>query len=64
MVDDQLCGAIPMGTQNGKWYEVKCSEPIFGEKIRLVTVQKTYLSIQGFEAWTGAVEVEEEGGEE
>jgi hypothetical protein len=43
-----------MGTRNGQWYNVKCSKPLFGQKIRLVTIQSTYLSISGFEAWTAA----------
>jgi hypothetical protein len=54
MVDNQLCGQVPGGTKNGQWYTVKCSEPMYGGKIRLVTTQNTYLSISGFEAWTGA----------
>jgi hypothetical protein len=32
---------------------VTCSKPLLGKKIRLVTVQNTYLSISGFEAYTG-----------
>jgi hypothetical protein len=27
---------------------------MYGKKIRLVTTQRTYLSISGFEAWTGS----------
>jgi hypothetical protein len=44
-VDNQMCGTVPGGARNGQWYTVKCSEPIFGKKVRLVTVQNTYLSI-------------------
>jgi hypothetical protein len=54
MVDNQLCGQVPGGTRNGQWYTVKCSKPMYGGKIRLVTTQRTYLSISGFEAWTGS----------
>jgi hypothetical protein len=53
-VDEQLCGQVQGGTRNGQWYTVKCSKPLFGQKIRIVTTQRTYLSISGFEAWTGA----------
>jgi hypothetical protein len=33
---------------------VKCKNPIFAGKIRIFTTQNTYLSISGFEAYTGA----------
>jgi hypothetical protein len=36
-IDDDLCGTIEPGTSNGKWYQVECSEPLFGKKVRLVT---------------------------
>jgi hypothetical protein len=52
-VDNQYCNAVPNGCKNGSWYDVVCSKPLFGKKIRIVTVQNTYLSIQGFEAYTG-----------
>jgi hypothetical protein len=45
---------------------VKCSTSLYGKKVRLVTTQNTYLSINGFEAFTGEAgteEVEEEGEE-
>jgi hypothetical protein len=45
---------VPNGCRNGQWYDVTCSKPLFGKKIRLVTVQNTYLSIQGFEAYTAS----------
>jgi len=28
LVDNQLCGQIPNGARNGRWYTVKCSEPL------------------------------------
>jgi hypothetical protein len=34
---------------------VTCSKSLFGKKVRIVTVQNTYLSINGFEAYTGSV---------
>jgi hypothetical protein len=34
---------------------VTCSKSLFGKKVRIVTVQNTYLSINGFEAFTGSV---------
>jgi hypothetical protein len=33
---------------------------MYGKKIRLVTTQRTYLSISGFEAWTGSPQGETE----
>jgi hypothetical protein len=39
---------------------VKCTKPLFGKKVRLVTTQNTYLSINAFEAWTGAPQEETE----
>jgi hypothetical protein len=53
MVDNQLCGKVKPIAKNGQWITVKCSKPMYGGKIRLVTGQKTYLSINGFEAYTG-----------
>jgi hypothetical protein len=47
LVDGQLCGQVPNKTKNGKWYEVKCSEPLEGKEIKLMTVRSEYLSIQG-----------------
>jgi len=37
MIDNQVCGQIPNGCRNGQWYTVKCSKPLFGGKVRLVT---------------------------
>jgi len=65
-VGEQLCGSVPGGARNGQWYTVKCSTSLYGKKVRLVTTQNTYLSINGFEAFTGEAgteEVEEEGEE-
>ena len=53
-IDNQYCGAVPGGAKNGQWYDVKCSKSLYGKKVRIVTVQNTYLSIQGFEAYTGS----------
>jgi hypothetical protein len=36
-VGTEECGSVNGGS-NGAWYTVKCSKPIFGNKIRLVTV--------------------------
>jgi len=64
-IGDQKCGQVEPGTKNGQWYTVECQEPVFGNKVRLVTVQKEYLSISGIEVYTGEEgEVEEEGGDE
>jgi hypothetical protein len=63
MIDDEECGQIPNGCRNGQWYTVKCKEPLFGGKVRLVTTQNTYLHISGIEVWTadpGELEEEEE----
>jgi integrin beta 3 len=53
LIGDQECGSVNGGS-NGAWYTVKCSKPLFGNKVRLVTVQNTYLSISGIEVWTAA----------
>jgi len=53
MVGNQLCGTVQGGTKNGQWYDVTCSRPMKGRAVRLVTTQRTYLSISGFEAYTG-----------
>jgi hypothetical protein len=54
MVGNQLCGTVQGGTKNGQWYDVTCSKPMKGRTVRLVTTQRTYLSISGFEAYTGS----------
>jgi poly(beta-D-mannuronate) lyase len=54
-VDNQVCGEVQNGTRNGTWYEVRCAKPLYGRRIRLVTQQRTYLSISGFEAYTAAL---------
>jgi len=54
MIDNQVCGQVPNGCRNGQWYTVKCSRPLFGGKVRLVTTQNTYLHISGIEVWTAA----------
>jgi len=64
MIDDQECGKIPNGCRNGQWYTVKCKEPLFGGKVRLVTTQNTYLHISGIEIWTGDPKLVEEETEE
>jgi hypothetical protein len=51
-IGNQYCGAIS-GKGNGQWYTVKCAKPVIGRKVRLVSVQNTYLSISGFEVYTG-----------
>jgi hypothetical protein len=55
-IGDQECGSIS-GRSNGAWYTVKCSKPLFGNKVRLVMVQNEYLSISGIEVWTAAAQV-------
>jgi len=64
MIDDQECGKIPNGCRNGQWYTVKCKEPLFGGKVRLVTTQNTYLHISGIEIWTANPDLLEEESEE
>jgi len=59
LIGDQECGRVNGGS-NGAWYTVKCSKPLFGNKVRLVTVQNTYLSISGIEVWTAAAQTESE----
>jgi hypothetical protein len=54
MVGDQLCGTVQGGTKNGQWYDVTCSKPMKGRSVRLVTTQSTFLSISGFEAYSGS----------
>jgi hypothetical protein len=59
-VSNQYCGSVQNGTRNGQWYTVKCSRPMMGNQIKLVTVQRTYLSITGIEAYgasTGAMTI-------
>ena len=38
-----------MGTKSGQWYTVKCSQPLEGSTIKLVTTQNTWLQINGIE---------------
>jgi hypothetical protein len=52
-IGNEKCGQVQSGTSDGKWYTVKCSKPITGDKIELKTTQNTYLSISGIEVWTG-----------
>jgi hypothetical protein len=52
-VDETYCGQVQPNTRNGQWYEVKCSKDILGEKVRLVMTKNDYLSISGFEAYSG-----------
>jgi len=58
-IDNQYCGSLPDKTANNKWFEVKCAKPLRGKSAKLVTVQNTFLSIQGFEAYTTTKKVEE-----
>jgi hypothetical protein len=53
-IDNQFCGAVPKGSKMGQWYNVKCSKSLKGKKVKLVTIQNTWLSIQGIEAYTGS----------
>merc|ERR1712032_1499119 len=46
-VSGKLCGSLPDITKSGKWYRVHCY--LTGREVKLVTVQDTYLSIQGIE---------------
>jgi hypothetical protein len=55
LIGDQECGRVNGGS-NGAWYTVKCAKPLFGNKVRLVTVQNEYLSISGIEVWTAAAQ--------
>lgn len=55
MVGTAVCGQVPSGTKNGEWYEVRCTKPLRGNRIRLETTQNTYLSIAGIEVWTASV---------
>jgi len=43
-----------LGTTDGKWYEVECAKSLYGKNVSLVTTQKTYLSIEAIESFTGA----------
>lgn len=43
---------------------MKCSKSLYGGKVRIVTTQNTYLSINGFEAFTGEAGTTEEVVEE
>jgi hypothetical protein len=45
LVDNVMCGQIGNGTRNGRWYEVKCTEPLQGKEVKLVTTRSDYLSI-------------------
>jgi len=49
MVSGQLCGTLPDVTADGEWFEVKCN--LKGNEIQLVTVQNTFLSISGIQAY-------------
>jgi hypothetical protein len=36
-IGHKFCGSVAGGTRNGQWYEVKCSGPTWGGKVRLVS---------------------------
>jgi hypothetical protein len=55
MIDNDECGRVPMGTKNGKWYTVKCSRPLQGKNLRLITTRNEYLSISGIQAYSARV---------
>ena len=55
-VDGKEGGQVTGRMSRGQWSEVKFSKPLYGRTIRLVTTQNTYLSISGFEAYTGAAQ--------
>jgi hypothetical protein len=55
MIDNQECGQIQNGTKNGQWYEVKCSKPLRGTTLKLITTRNDYLSISGIQAYTAMV---------
>jgi hypothetical protein len=49
-VDGQLCGQVTQRTKTGTWYEVTCSRPIFGHKVRLVSTRaKMPIHLSDFE---------------
>ena len=51
-VDGHLCGKIPDGTRgDGTWYTVKCSQPINGYKVRLVTTRNQFISLSAIEVY-------------
>ena len=49
MISGKLCGSIQNKTETGKWYEVKCN--IKGKEVKLVTVQNTWLQIEGVKVY-------------
>jgi hypothetical protein len=52
MVDNQVCGRVQNGTKNGQWYTVRCSKPLKGSTLKLVTTRNEYLSISGIQAYS------------
>lgn len=46
-IGGELCGTLPGKTRNNQWYTITCSKPVEGDDVKLITVQNTYLSIQG-----------------
>jgi hypothetical protein len=52
MIDNQVCGQVENGTRNGQWYTVKCSKPMRGSTLKLVTTRSDYLSISGIQAFS------------
>jgi hypothetical protein len=58
MIDDKFCGSVPEDTKMGQWYNVKCKEPVYGKKVRLVSTKNKPVSIQGIEAFSGSPPVQ------
>jgi hypothetical protein len=42
-VDGEECGMITSNPGNGKYFEVKCKEPLVGKEIQLTTTKNTWL---------------------
>jgi hypothetical protein len=63
-IGGKSCGKVEAGTQNGKWYTVKCQEDLRGKEIELKTTKNEYLSIAGIEVWSGQDDGDDEDDEE
>jgi hypothetical protein len=50
-IDDQECGSLPDRTENGKWYEVKCSSALVGSKVRITQTRDQFLQISMVEVY-------------
>ena len=55
-IGDKECGKVPDVTEQNKWYDVKCAQPISGGYVELKTNKNTYLNISGIEVFTGVAE--------